>query len=74
MEKNDEVDGLRKIEEEIFFAFVKKEVEDEQGPWVGSVLNNRLADMKVSGIVKASFKHYEKNRKKSDPQYFKFKK
>ena len=74
MEVNAVGDELRKVEEELFFNFVKKEVIAEQGAWVGSVGNNRLADIKVSGIVKSAFKNYEKTRQKSDPQYFVFKK
>ena len=72
MAKKMDDDGkrLRKIEEDLFFAFAKKEIEAEQGVWDGSVEHNRLADMKVSSIVKTSFKNYEKNRRKEDQQYF----
>ena len=65
-----EVDRIRKIEEELFVTFVKKEVEAEQGTWVGSVENNRLADKRVAAIVKASFKNYERTKKKFEPAYF----
>ena len=70
MGTGEEVDRIRKIEEELFFTFVKKEVETEQGTWVGSVKNNRVADMKVAAIVKTSFKNYEKIKKKFEPAYF----
>ena len=65
-----EVDRIRKIEEELFVTFVKKEVEAEQGTWVGSVDNNRLADRRVAAIVKTSFKNYEKTKKKFEPAFF----
>ena len=65
-----EVDRIRKIEEELFVTFVKKEVEAEQGTWVGSVDNNRLADKRVAAIVKTSFKNYEKTKKKFEPAFF----
>ena len=65
-----EVDRIRKIEQELFVTFVKKEVEAEQGTWVGSVDNNRLADRRVAAIVKTSFKNYEKTKKKFEPAYF----
>ena len=64
------VDRIRKIEEELFVTFVKKEVEAEQGTWVGSVDNNRLADRRVAAIVKTSFKNYEKTKKKFEPAFF----
>ena len=48
----------------------EKEVEAEQGTWVGSVENNRLADKRVAAIVKASFKNYERTKKKFEPAYF----
>lgn len=70
MKMDHDADRLRKIEEDLFCTFVKKEVEAEQGAWVGSVDNNRLADSKVSAIVKTSFKNYEKTKKKGDPEYF----
>ena len=65
-----EADRIRKIEEELFVTFVKKEVEAEQGTWVGSVENNRLADKRVAAIVKTSFKNYEKTKKKFEPAFF----
>ena len=65
-----EVDRIRKIEEELFVTFVKQEVEAEQGTWVGSVDNNRLADKRVAAIVKTSFKNYEKTKKKFEPDFF----
>ena len=65
-----EADRIRKIEEELFVTFVKKEVEAEQGTWVGSVDNNRLADRRVAAIVKTSFKNYEKTKKKFEPAFF----
>lgn len=70
MGTGDEVEKIRKIEEELFLTFVKKEVEDEQGTWAGVVSNNRLADMKVAGIVKSCFKNYNKVKKECDPSYF----
>ena len=70
MGTGDDVEKIRKIEEELFLTFVKKEVEDEQGTWVGSVSNNRLADTKVAGIVRGSFKNYNKFKKECDPSYF----
>jgi len=65
-----EVDRIRKIEEVLFVTFVKKEVEAEQGNWVGSVDNNRLADRRVAAIVKTSFKNYERTKKKFEPAFF----
>ena len=65
-----EVDRIRKIEQELFVSFVKKEVEAEQGSWIGSVENNRLADKRVAAIVKTSFKNYERIKKKFEPAYF----
>ena len=65
-----EVDRIRKIEEDLFVTFVKKEVEAEHGTWVGSVDNNRLADRRVAAIVKTSFKNYEKTKKKFEPAFF----
>ena len=70
MGTGDDVEKIRKMEEELFLTFVKKDVEDEQGTWVGSVSNNRLADTKVAGIVKTSFKNYEKTKKKFEPAFF----
>ena len=65
-----EADRIRNIEEELFVTFVKQEVEAEQGTWVGSVENNRLADKRVAAIVKASFKNYERTKKKFEPDFF----
>ena len=70
MGTGDDVEKIRKMEEELFLTFVKKDVEDEQGTWVGSVSNNRLADTKVAGIVKTSFKNYERIKKECEPSYF----
>ena len=70
MGTGDDVEKIRKMEEELFLTFVKKEVEDEQGTWVGSVSNNRLADMKVAGIVKTSFKNSRTFKKECAPSYF----
>ena len=70
MGTGDDVEKIRKIEEELFLTFVKKEAEDEQGTWAGSVSNDRLADTKVAGIVKGSFKNYNKFKKECDPSYF----
>ena len=33
MGTGDDVEKIRKMEEELFLTFVKKEVEDEQGTW-----------------------------------------
>lgn len=63
---------MRKIEEKLFRALVKSEVELVYGPWTGTVEQNRSADMKISMIVKSSFKVYEKTRKTFEPSYFKF--
>ena len=65
-------DHLREIEEKSFAHIFKKEVEAELGPWTGSAEQNRLADYKIAGSVKNSFKNYEKNKKEYEQSYFKF--
>ena len=62
---------LRRIEEELFIEMVKFEVEAALGPWIGSVEQNRSADMKISRCVKSSFRVYEKCRN-YEGTYFKF--
>ena len=47
-------------------------MEAELGPWTGSAEQNRLADYKIAGSVKNSFKNYEKNKKEYEQSYFKF--
>ena len=70
MKMDEDAERLRKIEEDLFFTFIKKEVETEKGTWQGSLEENRLADTRVSEIVRKSFKNYEKTKKKFDPAYF----
>lgn len=65
-------DELRKIESNIFRSTVKPQVVAESGPWLGTMEQNNNADLKVSMIVKTSFKVYEKSRKEFEPAYFKF--
>ena len=50
---------LLTIENELF-QNVKKEVEDETGPWEGSRKQNRLADVKIATRVYNSFKSYSR--------------
>ena len=71
---DDDGDKLRDLEEELFTFFGKKEVEEQHGPWVGSYENNKLADLRISSIVKTSFKNYEKSKESYEPTFFKFNK
>ena len=66
------MDKLREIERNIFRSIVKDEVIAESGPWLGTLDQNDAADLKVSMIVKTSFKVYEKSRKVFETSYFKF--
>ena len=63
---------LRKIEENLFKEVVKFEVEEALGPWTGSAIQNRSADLKISTGIKSSFKSYEKNKQSFEESYFKF--
>ena len=63
---------LRDLEQELFVVFVKNEVEAKQEPWKGSYDNNKLADLRISNIIKTSFKNYEKTKENYEPTYFKF--
>ena len=67
-----DLNQARDIEEEIFLN-IKADVEKELGrDWVGDKEQNSLADMKVAQSVKKSFRNYERSRKGTDIQYFKF--
>lgn len=67
-----DLNQARGIEEEIFLN-IKAEVEKELGrEWEGDKEQNSLADMKVAQSVKKSFRNYERTRKGTDIQYFKF--
>ena len=50
---------IRDIEEGVFRK-TKKEVENSTGPWKGSMSQNKLSDVKISAIVRNSFKAYDK--------------
>ena len=63
---------MRSIEEGIFVNVVKKEVEEQLGPWKGSPAENKLADMRISGHIKTSFRIYEKSKKDPNVSVFKF--
>ena len=65
-------DHLREIEEMSFAQIFKYEVEAELGSWTGSDEQNRLADYKIAGSVKNSFRNYEKTKKGYEQSYFKF--
>ena len=69
---SEEGNQLREIEEKSFLEFAKEEVENETGQWVGSKVQNRLADNKISSSIKQSFKNYEKTRGSETTSYFKF--
>ena len=71
--QGDEGEELRRIEENMFYQIVKQEVEEENGgSWFGSAHQHRIADMKISGYFKSSFKVYEKNKDERETQYFVF--
>ena len=55
--------------EERVFKVVKKEFEG----WDDSLETNKLADQKCAKLIRNSFMTYEKNRKKADDTFFKFK-
>ena len=40
------------------FKNVKKEVVDETGPWIGSLKQNMMADVKIAFSIFSSFKNY----------------
>ena len=63
---------MRSIEEGIFVNVVKKEVEEQMGPWKGSPAENKLADMSISGHIKTAFRIYEKSKKCPNVAVFKF--
>jgi hypothetical protein len=65
-------DRLREIEEMSFAQIFKDEVEAELGSWTGSDEQNCLADYKIAGSVKNSFRNYEKTKKGYEQSYFKF--
>lgn len=66
------MDKLRKIESNLFMTTVKPQMVAEVGPWLGTKEQNHNADLKISMIVKSSFKVYERSRKDFEPSYFKF--
>ena len=63
---------MRSIEEGIFVNVVKKEVEDQMGPWEGNSAENKLADQKISSHIKTSFRIFEKSKKYPDIAVFNF--
>ena len=67
-----EGDKLRCIEERIFKNFVRKEVEERLGVWIGSFEQNNLGDWKTALCIKSSFKMYEKSKEKYEKCFFKF--
>ena len=58
----------------MFQNLVKREVEEELGPWEGTELQNGLADKRIAVGVKASLKNYEGNTNAHDyaGSFFKF--
>ena len=70
--KGEDGDLVRGIEEDLFLRFVKADVENESGPWIGSSDQNKLSNMKVSFIIKNSFKYYESIRQSPQEKVFDF--
>ena len=64
-------DKIKAIEQDIFLN-MKAQMEKENQTWDGEKESNKVADFKVAQSIKKSFLNYEKDRKKSEPQYFKF--
>ena len=54
------------------FQNIQKEVEDCLGVWVGSPEQNHMADLKISGCIRNSFKNYELDSDDYKRQYFSF--
>ena len=62
---------LRDIEEDLFRK-TKGDVENAAGPWIGSSKQNKMADVKISNLVRNSFKSYEKSIPTGEKSFFKF--
>ena len=70
--KDEDDDLVRGIEEDLFLRFVKGDVENESGPWIGSSDQNKLFNMKVESMIRNSFKYYESIRQSPQEKVFNF--
>ena len=68
---NQECAKVREIEEHLFTK-TKGDVINSTGPWIGSSEQNKMADIKIAGMVRNSFKSYERNRPLEEKKWFKF--
>ena len=64
-------DKLLAAEDAMFQQF-RKELEEQNQQWTGSKEENRQADFKIAGYVKAAFKMYETKGKRPDGHFFDF--
>lgn len=68
---DENVQRLRTIEAEVFTVIREDKVFGDT--WEGSLVQNKMADMKIAGAIRNSFRLYEKNKQKDiDPLYFNF--
>ena len=70
--EDEDGDLVRGIEEDLFLRFVKGDVENESGPWIGSSDQNKLSNMKVASMIRTSFKYYESVRQSPQEKVFNF--
>lgn len=56
------------------FQVIKKALVEDMGPFVGSLEQNKKADLMISNTIRTSLRTYEEKTKKSyDKSYFSFK-
>lgn len=68
---DENVQRLRTIEAEVFTVIREDKVFGDT--WEGSLDQNKMADMKIAGAIRNSFRLYEKNKLHNiDTKYFEF--
>ena len=68
---DENVQRLRTIEAEVFAIIREEKMFGDT--WEGSLDQNKMADTKVAGAIRNSFRLYEKNKQKDiEPMYFNF--
>ena len=68
---DENIQRLRTIEAEVFTVIREDKMFGDS--WEGSLDQNKMADMKIAGAIRNSFRLYEKNRLENvDTKYFQF--
>ncbi len=68
---DENIQRLRTIEAEVFTVIREDKMFGDT--WEGSLDQNKMADMKIAGAIRNSFRLYEKNRLENvDTKYFQF--